>query len=173
MVNKSECEWKTLDDIALEWSKGQPFKKDDIKENGHNYCIHYGELFTKYDAVIRDVVSLTDADAKKLSKSGDILFPSSDVTPKGLTRCSALMEDDVILGGDIIVLRPLSTYNSEYLTYAIRSQEAQLLSRVTGSLVRHISAKSLKTVNVPILLEDAQRHLIELERQSDKSKFYG
>lgn len=60
---------------------------------------------------------------------------------------------------------------SKYLTYAIRSQEEQLLSRVTGSLVRHISAKSLKTVIVPILLEDAQNHLIELERQSDKSKF--
>ena len=171
MVNKSECEWKSLDDIASEWLKGQPLKKDDIKENGHKYCIHYGELFTKYDAVIHDVVSLTDVDAKKLSKSGDILFPSSDVTPNGLTRCSALMEGGVILGGDIIVLRPLSTYNSKYLTYAIRSQEEQLLSRVTGSLVRHISAKSLKTVIVPILLEDAQNHLIELERQSDKSKF--
>ena len=170
MVNKSECEWKSLDDIASEWLKGQPLKKDDIKENGHKYCIHYGELFTKYDAVIHDVVSLTDVDAKKLSKSGDILFPSSDVTPNGLTRCSALMEGGVILGGDIIVLRPLSTYNSKYLTYAIRSQEEQLLSRVTGSLVRHISAKSLKTVIVPILLEDAQNHLIELERQSDKSK---
>ena len=163
---------KPLSDFATSWDKGQPFKKDSIIANGAHPCIHYGELY-KYGPVIDKVVSLTDEVAIKKSKNGDILFPASDVTPCGLARCSALMADGVLLGGDIIVLRISNDNSPEYVSYAINMQQDQLIRRVTGSVVRHMSAKSLKTVDIPFPSFDAQLQFVSLFRQADKSKFNG
>lgn len=160
-----------LDTLAKDWQKGQAFKKDNLMNDGKHKCIHYGELFTKYGPIIDGVLSSTDDDIIKASKVGDILFPASDVTPDGLARCSALMLDGVLLGGDIIVLRPQSGIVPEYLSWAINMQKGQLLKRVTGSVVRHMSAKGLKTVTVPIPPKDIQQQYISIVRQADKSKF--
>lgn len=161
----------SLDEISKEWSKGQGFKKDDICEDGETQCIHYGELFTKYGPVINEVVSRTSVEKKKTSKKGDILFPASDVTPNGLARCSMLPFHNVILGGDIIILRPKDNYNAAYLSYAINQQTSQLLTRVNGGVVKHMSAKGLKTVEIPIPPIDKQEEYIQIAEQADKSKF--
>lgn len=160
-----------LDNLADEWLKGQAFKKDSLSDHGRNKCIHYGELFTKYGPIIEEVLSTSDDVIIKASKFGDILFPASDVTPDGLARCSALMQDNVLLGGDIIVLRPKIGISPEYLSWAINMQKEQLLRRVTGSVVRHISAKGLKSVEVPIAPLDKQQEFISIVRQFDKSVF--
>ena len=170
MTEKANSELKKLDELSKEWLKGQAFKKDEMIEEGDNSCIHYGELFTKYGPIIDAAISRTNAIPVKISQVGDILFPASDVTPMGLTKCSVILETGVILGGDIIVMRPKNGINTSFLSYAIRFQEEQLLSRVTGSLVRHISAKSLKTVTVPIPDIDIQDEFVIFARHSDKSK---
>ena len=164
---------EALDSIAADWLKGQSFKKDEIKESGIHSCIHYGELFTKYGPVISQVQSYTSSEPKRLSKSGDILFPASDVTPNGLARCSMLPFDDVILGGDIIILRPKEDFNSGFLSYAINNQTSQLLTRVNGGVVKHMSSKSLKSVLIPIPPMDKQEEYIGIAHQADKSKFDG
>ena len=161
----------SLDEIAKEWLKGQGFKKDDICEDGDTGCIHYGELFTKYGPVINEVISRTSVEKKRTSRIGDILFPASDVTPNGLARCSMLPFDDVVLGGDIIVLRPKDQYNPAYLSYAINQQTSQLLTRVNGGVVKHISAKGLKTVEIPIPPKQKQDEYIQIAQQADKSEF--
>lgn len=171
MFGDEKTEKIQLKSIALEWMKGQAFKKDDIVEDGKTKCIHYGELFTCYGSVINTVRSSTNVIPIKMSKIGDILFPASDVTPLGLTKCSAIMLNDVILGGDIIIMRPKEGVNPEYLSYAIRMQKEQLLSRVTGAVVRHISGKSLQTVNIPLPNVEQQNQFVYFLRQSDKSKF--
>src|ERR1035437_717107 len=50
---------KKLGEIA-HFFKGKGLPKSDLKENGKYKCIHYGELFTKYKEVIREVLSYTD-----------------------------------------------------------------------------------------------------------------
>ena len=170
MFERSKYPCLSLDAISKEWAKGQGFKKDDICEDGATQCIHYGELFTKYGPIINEVVSRTSVEKKKTSKKGDILFPASDVTPNGLARCSMLPFDDVILGGDIIILRPKENYNAAYLSYAINQQTSQLLTRVNGGVVKHMSAKGLKTVEIPIPPMDKQEEYIKIAEQADKSK---
>ena len=160
----------SLDRISSDWLKGQPFKKEAITDSGKNLCIHYGELFTKYGPVITNVVSSTNSEKKRLSKAGDILFPASDVTPNGLARCSMLPFDDVILGGDIIVLRPKEDYDPGFLSYAINNQKSQLLTRVTGGVVKHLTSKSLKSVMIPIPPKNLQEDYIQIAQQADESK---
>ncbi len=160
-----------LSDIASEWLKGQSFRKDDIVDNGNSMCIHYGELFTKYGPIINKVLSRTNVEGKRTSKVGDILFPASDVTPNGLARCSMLPYDNIILGGDIIVLRPKKDCNAAYLSYAINQQTAQLLIRVNGAVVKHMSAKALMTVVIPMPPLEEQNRFVSLAQQADKSKY--
>ena len=161
-----------LSDIASEWLKGQSFRKDYIVDNGNSMCIHYGELFTKYGPIINQVLSRTNVEGKRTSKVGDILFPASDVTPNGLARCSMLPYDNIILGGDIIVLRPKRDCNAAYLSYAINQQTAQLLIRVNGAVVKHMSAKALMTVVIPMPPLEEQNRFVSLAQQADKSKYF-
>lgn len=159
----------TLESIASSWSKGQSFSKNDIVDEGSTPCIHYGQLY-KYGYVINKVFSATNASAKATSTRGDILFPASDVTPRGLARCSCIDLDGVILGGDIIVMHPIEGIDSIYLSYAINQQTNQLLQLVTGSVVRHMSAKSLKTVKVPLPPLPLQQQFVEIATQAEATK---
>ena len=160
----------SLEDVASDWLKGQPFKKEEMTDEGNSTCIHYGELFTKYGPIINHVVSKTNSEPKKTSVEGDILFPASDVTPNGLARCSMLPFNNVILGGDIIILRPKQEYDAGYLSYAINQQTSQLLTRVNGAVVKHMSAKGLKSVVIPIPPKDLQTQYMSIANQADKSK---
>ena len=169
MFEGDKYPYSSLEDVSDEWLKGQPFKKEEIDEKGTLSCIHYGELFTKYGPIIEHVISKTNATPIRSSKIGDILFPASDVTPNGLTRCSMLSKKDVVLGGDIIILRPKKDYNARYLSCAINQQKSQLLKRVNGAVVKHLSAKGLKTVVIPIPPMDKQDEYVALYNQSDKS----
>ena len=159
-----------LSELASNWDKGQSFKKECIVDAGNTRCIHYGELF-KYGPIIDTVLSSTNELPLKKSVKGDILFPASDVTPTGLARCSAIMCDDVLLGGDIIILRLNKGYLPEFVSYAINMQKEQLIRRVTGSVVRHMSAKGLRGVEIPTPTIEEQNTFVKLVRKADKSKY--
>ena len=171
MFGDSNYSSLTLDAVAEKWLKGQPFKKDAIIPNGSQSCIHYGELFTKYGPLIYNVISTTNEELKTSSQSGDILFPASDVTPNGLTRCSMIPFDNILLGGDIIILRPKKGFDPAYLSFAINMQKVQLLKQVTGAVVKHISAKGIKQVSIPVPPLELQEEFAAIVRQADKSKF--
>lgn len=130
------------------WSKGKLLSKDNISETGKFKCIHYGELFTMYDEIIYQVFSKTDLNNGCLSQIGDILFPDSDVTPTGLARCSSIMETGVMLGGGILILRPLPQYYSPFISLSVNNEKQQIISRITGTTVRHINATSLSEIEI-------------------------
>lgn len=142
-------EWKKvkLGEIGS-WSKGKLLSKDNISETGKFKCIHYGELFTMYDEIIYQVFSKTDLNNGCLSQIGDILFPDSDVTPTGLARCSSIMETGVMLGGGILILSPLPQYYSPFISLSVNNEKQQIISRITGTTVRHINATSLSEIEI-------------------------
>ena len=150
-----------LREFASDWLKGQPFTKGDITAKGKNPCIHYGELF-KYGIVISEIESKTDRSPTRVSQKGDILFPCSDVTSSGLARCSVIMKDGVLLGGDIIILRPekRSDFDCQYLAIAICHQREQLLRLITGQNVKHLAAKDLERVKIPLPPLSVQKKVV-------------
>lgn len=146
---KGEWEMLKLGDMGI-WLKGQALSKSDVTSTGTYECIHYGELFTKYGPVIQTVVSRTDKEPIIFSVSGDILFPSSDVTPEGLGRCSAIMADGVILGGDMIILRLGVTCSPQLVSHVINQNRRMIIAKVTGITVRHITSKALSNIEIPL-----------------------
>lgn len=102
--------------------------------------------------------SKTNLQQECVSQIGDILFPDSDVTPSGLARCSAIMEDGVILGGGINILKPYKHIHSPFLSYSINLEKEQIISRVTGTTVRHINSRALSDVLV-ILPKDIKEQI--------------
>lgn len=84
-------------------------------------------------------------------------MPTSDVTPRGLAKASALLSDGVILGGDILIVRPdHSRVDSRYLAYALRGDVNQVLSLVRGSTVYHLYASDLYHFEIDLPTKEEQ-----------------
>ena len=99
------CEVKLLGDVST-FLKGKGLPKSSLTPSGAEPCIHYGELFTRYPETIGEIISRTnDSRDSFRSIENDVLMPTSDVTPRGLAKASCVRVDDVILGGDILVIR--------------------------------------------------------------------
>jgi len=140
--------------------RGGIFSKSDIDENGINYCIHYGELFTKYNEVISVIYSKTNRDNGFKSKIGDILMPSSDVTPNGLAKASAIILADVILGGDMNIIRPNEEFNSIFLSYLLNNSQSEIIKLVSGTTVKHIYPSQIITCQLPIVNDKFEQQKI-------------
>lgn len=138
----ADWEVKNLGEVC-EFYRGSPFSKSDLSESGKIKCIHYGELFTKYGEVIYTVKSKTNKANGFLSKIGDILMPSSDVTPKGLAKASSIQLSNVLLGGDMNIIRPNEFLNSKYLSYLLNFNTNKIIEIVSGTTVKHIYNKDV------------------------------
>ena len=153
-----EWEEKVLGDL-VSFHRGSPLSKSDLAADGSSKCIHYGELFTLYQEVIQEVASRTFLKDGFMSKRGDVLMPSSDVTPQGLAKASVLLEDDVLLGGDINVLRPKGLVSPTFLSYLLNFEKQKLLVLVSGTTVKHMYNKDLVGLELvlPTSLEEQSR----------------
>jgi type I restriction enzyme S subunit len=140
--------------------KGSPLSKADLVENGSVKCIHYGELFTKYSEVISTIYSKTNRSDGFKSEVGDVLMPSSDVTPDGLAKASALMLDGVILGGDMNILRPKKDINPIFLSYLLNHSKRDIIKLVSGTTVKHIYPSQISILPLPIVNDISEQQKI-------------
>jgi len=150
------------------FSKGSGLAKSDLIVNGAYPCIHYGELFTQYGPVIDSVISRTNRDLPIKSVAGDVLMPTSDVTPRGLAKASAIQITGVGLGGDVLIIRIDRTRaDSRFLAYAIRNDANQVLALVRGSTVYHLYAADMRHFEVPLLPVIEQKRIADALSDTD------
>jgi type I restriction enzyme S subunit len=142
--------------------KGKGLPKSALTPDGKRPCIHYGELFTVYPEVIGAVKSRTNSEEDVfLSVENDVLMPTSDVTPSGLAKACCLNFEDVILGGDILVIRTdRRSINGEFLARYIRHLERKVLQLVSGSTVFHLYASSMEKLVLSFPPERAEQRKI-------------
>ncbi|OAG71771.1 restriction endonuclease subunit S [Gluconobacter japonicus] len=140
-------EWRKhkLGEITT-FMKGKGLSKADISPEGETPCIHYGSLFTEQPATIIETKTLTHTFKGAIfSKRNDVLMPTSDVTPAGLAVASAIEKDNVLLGNDILIIRPKSErLYGPFLSRVIRNSKTQILSLATGTTVFHLYASDMK-----------------------------
>jgi type I restriction enzyme S subunit len=128
--------------------KGTLLPKEVVTEEGKNKCILYGELFTKYSEVIKNVLSRTESTDGTPSKCGDLLMPSSTTTSAiDLAIASTVLEDGVLLGGDIIILRPKVPCDSQYMAYFMtHGIKKELSKNAQGITIIHMYFSKIKDV---------------------------
>lgn len=140
--------------------KGNGLSKSVIKPVGRYKCILYGELFTKYSELIGNVDSFTDSQDGVFSQFGDVLMPTSDVTPSGLATASALLEADVKLGGDMNILRLKNKYSPILISYLLNFNKRTIMRLVTGTTIKHIYAKDLLELSLCVPSSSKEQKII-------------
>ena len=149
---ENDGEWKTkkLGEIA-DFYKGKGISKTETSEKGRTPCIRYGELYTYYKEIIKEIKSFTDipTDELFLSKANDIVIPSSGETKEDISTASCIMKDKIALGGDINVIRSSNdgVFLSYYLNYAKKNDIAKIAQ---GISIIHLYNEQLKTLQICI-----------------------
>jgi len=139
-----------LGDLDVSFLKGVGLNKSSFSDSGDTPGIHYGQLFTEYGPIIDRVrLHVTDFNGSVKSRKNDVLMPTSDVTPNGLAKASSVLADDIVLGGDILVIRANpNVIFGPYLSHFIRFSPDQIKTLVSGSTVYHIYAKDLREFKI-------------------------
>jgi type I restriction enzyme M protein len=148
----------------IEFLRGQGISKQDIIENGRNKCIHYGEIYTLYQSIIKEVISKTNSAGKVLSIKGDVLVPSTTTADAmGIAVARSLNEDGIILGSDINIIRTENKYIlSDYLTYLICNfpLKNQLATYAKGANILHLSNNDLRQLEIPLPPLEIQQQIV-------------
>lgn len=151
--------------------KGQGLSKDDISDTANNLCILYGELFTRYNEIIIDIASRTDLVGKVLSKKGDLLIPSSTTTTAiDLAKVSAILLDDIVLGGDINILRPRQNISSVFYAYYLSSYKRNQLGKLgQGITIVHLYYSHMKDMSIDVPSIKEQQKIADFLSAIDNS----
>lgn len=165
-------EW--IGDLPSDWTiarlgalgslgKGSGGSKEDNRDSGVP-VVRYGELYTKFDRIIRDAqsfISPDDAHRYTPLPTGSLVFAGSGEDPEEIGKAAlSLLSSPAFVGGDSVVFTPRkNVIDPVYLTYVLDSEplRAQKAIRSTGFTVVHISAGKLKTLPIPLPHLDEQR----------------
>ena len=163
-------EWEivSLKDIFT-FQKGASLSKRDISEKGRPLIL-YGELYTTYKEVTYNIVRKTNKDVEEVYKSkiGDIIIPMSGESPEEISTASCIMMKDVILAGDLIILRT-NKANQIFLSYMINHGINKKISNIAqGKSVVHLQITPLGKINFPIPPLTEQQKIAEILSTQDK-----
>ena len=155
------------------FDKGAGVPKEKIVPEGCK-AITYGEIYTKYDYVIKDFASYIDSDTAQTSKqisTGAILFAGSGETLEDIGKCVAFIDNDkAYAGGDIIIFNPTIEVDSLVLSYILNSPVAIAQKRRYGQghSVVHIYQKDLARIEFELPSLPEQKAIAEVLTTADK-----
>ena len=170
-----------MGDIAT-FSKGKGISKSDIDNDGQLECIRYGELYTTYNELIKDVHSKTNIAKEdvKLSQIGDVIIPASGETAIDIATASCVLKDGVAIGGDLNIIR--SDIDGVFNAYYLNNKNKYSVARLSqGSSVIHLYAKHLETLKLNLPTKPEQTKIAafltevdtKIEQLSKKQELLG
>lgn len=151
-----------------EFYKGKSLSKKHINTKGKFECILYGELFTKYPEYVNQILSRTNEEIGFKTVIGDILMPASDVTPKGLATATCILKENVLIGGDINIIRTNSRINPIFISYLLNFQKEKIIQKVSGTTIRHIYINDLKKIKLSIPSKQLQDYIAKVLMNFDE-----
>ncbi len=156
-----EGEWEDSKLGSLySFKRGKGISKGQLTENG-NKCVLYGELYTHYGEVIREVKSRTTETNSIKSIKGDVLIPASTTTTGiDLANATAILEDNILLGGDINILRPKKSIDAIFMAHLLtHTKKFEIARKGQGITIIHVYGKDLASldVSIPSNLKEQQK----------------
>ncbi len=140
--------------------KGRGGSKEDERDEGVP-CVRYGDLYTTHTWIItesRSCVSDERSGEYTSIQFGDVLFAASGETIEEIGKSAVnLIRSRACCGGDIILFRPRSPLDPQFMGYAsdYRASAAQKAQMGRGFTVAHIYPRQIKriTLGIPPLPE--------------------
>ncbi|MGT3668872.1 restriction endonuclease subunit S [Staphylococcus aureus] len=146
---EGEWEEKKLGDVAT-FAKGKLGAKKDVSQNGVPIIL-YGELYTKYGAIVSKIFSKTDIPENKLkiAKKNDVLIPLSGETAIDIATASCIyLNKGVAVGGDINILTP-QKQDDRFISLSINGINKNELSKYAqGKTVVHLYNNDIKNLKI-------------------------
>ena len=138
-----------LGEVAT-FSKGKGISKNDVTNEGVP-CIRYGQLYTDYGEVIKNIICKTlEAQDLVFASYNDILIPSSGETAIDLATASCIaIVDKVAIGGDVNIIK--TDENGIFLAYYLNTVKKIAIAMLAqGVSVVHLYAQHLKSLKISI-----------------------
>ncbi len=171
--NRQDIIWttNTIGNLGT-FIKGAPLSKADISSFGTPFIL-YGELYTTYKEVVRNVVRKTQAsvDSSYLSIIGDVVIPTSGESPEEISTASCVMIPNVILAGDLNIYRS-SLIDGRIMSYLLNHIVNEQIARVAqGKSVVHVQASEIGKITVTYPDQNEQKRIAQILELIDKRIF--
>ena len=167
---EGEWEEKELGDVAS-FAKGKLGAKKDVSKTGVPIIL-YGELYTKYGAIVSKIFSKTDIPENKLkmASKNDVLIPSSGETAIDIATASCVyLNKGVAVGGDINILKP-QKQDGRFISLSINGINKNELSKYAqGKTVVHLYNNDIKNLKIAFPSQfDEQQKIGDLFSELDR-----
>ena len=164
LLDGETVEWKTLGEVGT-FVRGTSFQKKDFEEKGIG-CIHYGEIYTRYDLSTQKTFSfLNEEIANKARKAsyGDLIIATTSENDDDVCKSVVwLGTENVVVSNDACYYH--HTLNPKYVAYFFRTDEFQKQKRayITGTKVKRVNANDLARIILPIPPLRVQARIVEI-----------
>jgi type I restriction enzyme S subunit len=116
------------------------------------------KLYTNYEVIISNVDTFVSEVAQSVVSSGnEVIVPASGESSEDIARASVVGKSDIILGGDLNIIKPVNFIDPIFLALTISngSQKKEISKRAQGKSVVHLHNSDLKKIDLlyPKLVE--------------------
>ena len=153
--------------------KGKGVPKDKITTEGYK-CLTCGDIYTKYNVVVKNVRSFIDEETALKSEelmAGDILIAGSGATPKKIGKSIVYQDSEKAYAGrDIIIFRQ-KIMDGLFLAYVLNGSKSnsQKYKMGQGLSVVHIYSSQLENLSVTVPPLPEQRKIAEILSACDSA----
>jgi len=127
---------------------GKSAPKWSLSEDAPTLCVRYGELYTKFGAIIKEIHSRTNINPEtlKFSKGGEILVPRVGEDPFAFSNCSYLPFPNIAIGEMISVFE--TEQDPIFYTYYFNTLSEQFARVVEGQNVKNLYYVNLEPIKI-------------------------
>ncbi|MGJ1313323.1 restriction endonuclease subunit S [Sphingobacterium multivorum] len=147
-INDGDWEKSTIGEIgSFYYGKSAP--KWSLSDDALTPCVRYGELYTKFGAIISKIYSHTNVDSNNLrfSKGGEILIPRVGEIPQDFAKNVCFLPFPNIAIGEMISVFETAEHPIFY-TYYFRTLIKQFSEVVEGQNVKNLYYINLKPISI-------------------------
>lgn len=129
-------------------------------------AILYGDIYTKYDIKVTEVVNQIKSSVAKNSiklEYNDLLFTGSGETKEDIGKCIVnKCAEDVYAGGDVIIFKQ-NEFDSLFISYSQNSSFAKEQKAISskGDIIVHQYGSKLKNVIMPFPAIEEQQKIVD------------
>lgn len=145
--------------------RGNGLQKKDFTEDGIG-CIHYGQIYTRYNLFVYDTISHVNEDlGKRLLKveKGNLVIACTSENVEDVCKCVVWLGDETIVtGGHSVVYRHKE--DPKYIAYCFQTEgfKAQKRKYAFGAKVIDIRVEKLAQIVIPLPPLPVQQEIVRI-----------